>query len=276
MKGLSLVSVFDGHGFLGHEVSAILRKTLPVQVGNALQRAIKTQHSVIEEEKALKAALYEGFLLTADEVFRQHKTDISFSGSTAVSVLLKENRVVCANVGDSRAILGRKTAQGWTAIPLSSDHKPDRPDERKRIESSGGRVEPHRSDSYSAQDGEFIGPARVWMKTEQVPGLAMSRSMGDLVASQVGVTSEPEIMSHELTNEDKIVVVASDGVWEFISSKAVLVTQCIELLTLHYETRNIEAACDKLLHESVIRWKRASGRLEEVVDDITFTVIFFD
>lgn len=125
-------------------------------------------------------------------------------------------------------------------------------------------------------EGGFIGPARVWAKGEKAPGLAMSRSMGDLVASQVGVSSEPEIISHQITNEDKILVLATDGVWEFLTNKSVFPIQCIDLLTLHYESRNIEAACDKLLHEAVIRWKRANGRFEEVVDDITFIVVFFD
>jgi len=38
-----------------------------------------------------------------------------------------------------------------------------------------------------------LGPYRVWLKTEQYPGLAMSRSIGDFVAASVGVISEPGI-----------------------------------------------------------------------------------
>ena len=40
-------------------------------------------------------------------------------------------------------------------------------------------------------NGEPIGPHRVWLKHENFPGLAMSRSMGDMVAGQVGVIHEP-------------------------------------------------------------------------------------
>lgn len=36
-----------------------------------------------------------------------------------------------------------------------------------------------------------IGPARVYLKFEEYPGLAMSRSIGDMVAHSVGVSSEP-------------------------------------------------------------------------------------
>lgn len=47
-------------------------------------------------------------------------------------------------------------------------------------------------DPFREPDGEPIGPARVWLKDENIPGLAMSRSIGDNVASSVGVIPEPE------------------------------------------------------------------------------------
>ena len=40
-------------------------------------------------------------------------------------------------------------------------------------------------------ENEDIGPARVWLKDEDSPGLAMSRSIGDVVANTVGVIPEP-------------------------------------------------------------------------------------
>lgn len=58
----------------------------------------------------------------------------------------------------------------------------------------------------------------MWLADEDIPGLAMSRSFGDIVASQAGVICEPEILSFELTEEDKFIVLASDGVWEFLDN----------------------------------------------------------
>lgn len=49
----------------------------------------------------------------------------------------------------------------------------------------------------------------------------MSRSFGDEVAASVGVIAEPEIMEYNLKAEDKFIILASDGVWEFISSEEV-------------------------------------------------------
>ena len=50
----------------------------------------------------------------------------------------------------------------------------------------GGRVE-----SYYDDDGSPIGPARVWLLHDDIPGLAMSRSLGDNVAASVGVIAVP-------------------------------------------------------------------------------------
>jgi hypothetical protein len=74
----------------------------------------------------------------------------------------------------------------WTSHDLTRDHKPCEKDEALRIKKRGGRIQPFRD-----EDGEFIGPQRVWIKEEEVPGLAMSRSFGDRVASTVGVIAEP-------------------------------------------------------------------------------------
>ena len=97
---------------------------------------------------------------------------------------------------------------------LSIDHKPDRKDEHERIIECGGRV-----DTFREPNGESVGPARVWLKEQQVPGLAMSRSLGDYVASTVGVISEPEFFEMEIKAHDKFIVLASDGLWEFIDNE---------------------------------------------------------
>ena len=59
---------------------------------------------------------------------------------------------------------------------------------------NGGRIFP-----YKDEDGEQIGPFRVWLQEQNIPGLAMTRSFGDYVASTVGVIDEPEILTHEIS-----------------------------------------------------------------------------
>jgi len=92
-----------------------------------------------------------------------------------------------------------------------------------------------------------------------VPGLAMSRSIGDDVSQTVGVISVPEIMEHEIQPSDQFVIWASDGVWEFISSQ-----EAVNIV--HPFRGNLHQAAARLVEESCTRWKRE----EEVIDDVTW------
>ncbi|KAK9291433.1 hypothetical protein L1049_019380 [Liquidambar formosana] len=123
-----------------------------------------------------------------------HPMEVALSGSTAVVAVLTPDDIVVANCGDSRAVLCRS----GRAMPLSVDHKPDRPDERARIEASGGRV--------IFVDGPRVGGI-----------LAMSRAIGD-VYLKPAVTSEPEISFTKRDPEDECLILASDGLWDVLSS----------------------------------------------------------
>ena len=87
---------------------------------------------------------------------------------------------------ESRALSVESNDKAWFAKMITRDHKPDDPDEMARISGMNGRIE-----SYKGRYGENVGPARVWLKTEQYPGLAMSRSIGDACAHSVGVSAIP-------------------------------------------------------------------------------------
>ncbi|BAU00638.1 hypothetical protein VIGAN_10224900 [Vigna angularis var. angularis] len=127
------------------------------------------------------------------------------TGSTAAVVVVGKKEIVVANCGDSRSVLCR----GGVAIALSRDHKPDRSDERERIEAAGGRV---------------IN----WNGSRVLGVLATSRSIGDH-SMKPFVISEPETMVYERTECDEFVVVASDGLWDVVSNKFVceVVRSCL-------------------------------------------------
>ena len=87
----------------------------------------------------------------------------------------------------------------------------------------------------------------------------MSRSLGDFIASELGVTAEPEVTRLNLGKEDKFIVLASDGVWEFITSQAVRARQCVELVAQYYQTGNVEGACDRVVKEAQACWRRVKS-----------------
>jgi len=119
---------------------------------------------------------------------------------------------------------GAKTkAYSYVAVDLSVDHKPDRPDEASRIARAGGVVEPARG-----LHG-YAGPARVWRRIPRAGGLAVSRAFGDSQLHSAGVVAIPEIKTLGVTPNDAFVVLASDGVWDHVSSaEAVrIVGECV-------------------------------------------------
>ncbi len=62
---------------------------------------------------------------------------------------------------------------------------------------------------------------RVWCRDEDVPGLAMSRSLCDSVGKRAGIVSTPDIFTYSLTDTDAFLIVASDGLWEFMGAREI-------------------------------------------------------
>ena len=117
------------------------------------------------------------------------------------------------------------------ALDLTNDHKPDLPEEKKRILAAGGTVTP------AGPDGR---PSRMYANGHV--GLAMSRSLGDGLCKDYGCIPDPEIQHFSLKlppkagpqgeEVDSFLIVASDGVWEFITSQVTLTLALTLALTL--------------------------------------------
>ena len=253
--------VCDGHGTYGHNVSGYLVYNLPLTVNDIL---IKEKMEIITSENTSKimSILKDTFLEIDRNISLDPRIDSYFSGSTCVSIVYTPSKLICANLGDSRCIIGKYDGKNWFSKNISNDHKPNIPLEEERIIKSGGRVE-----SYKDEEGNYLGPKRVWLKDEDVPGLAMSRSFGDRVAHSVGVISEPDISEYSFLHEDKFIILASDGIWEFISNE-----ECVNYVKDYYIKKDINGALNFLYKEASKRWIIE----EEVIDDITLILIFFE
>jgi protein phosphatase 2C family protein 2/3 len=149
--------------------------------------------------------LTEVFLKTDEDL----RADPNFfqdpSGCTAVvGLVTTDGRIIVANAGDSRAVLGH---QG-NAKALSNDHKPTNAGETARIKAAGGFVE------FGRVNGN----------------LALSRAIGDfefkqrldLSPQQQVVTVDPEVISHTMDGEEEFIVLACDGIWDCLTSQQVI------------------------------------------------------
>jgi len=207
---LSLFGVFDGHG--GDMVAHYAARNFP-------QFLLKTGCLSIGmdgegfKQKATEA--FEKSLLEIDTAMRQLpevESGQDQSGSTSVMTLLHPRYVVCANTGDSRAVMARSDQ----AVTLSNDHKPFLPEEKERIEKAGGQVK------FNRVNGD----------------LAVSRALGDFVYKRCesvndkeqAVTAFPEIIIEERdAANDQFILLACDGIWDVMSSQEV-VSKVLDLL----------------------------------------------
>ena len=262
-KDYIYMSVCDGHGIEGHLVSDFIKETLPYDMSENLKNLDILTEDEIEKNK-LYQIIKETFIIANEKLVDNEEINSLFSGSTCVSVIYTPEKLIVPNIGDSRAVLGRlinKENNEYKAINLSRDHKPTEKDEAQRIIDNQGRIKPF------LEDGEFVGPERVWIMEEEVPGLAMTRSFGDRVAATVGVMSEPEIKEFDFDENDKFMIIASDGIWEFISSQ-----ECINIIKNFYDKNDLKGCCEFLYQESSKRWLKE----EEVIDDTTLILVFFE
>ena len=257
-KDYIYLSVCDGHGVEGHFVSEFIKEVLPYYMSENLKGK-----NILTDTKNVHQIISDIFVMVNNLLVDNESINSLFSGSTCVSVIYTPERLIVPNIGDSRAVLGRYdfNTKTYKAIDLSRDHKPTEKDEAKRIIDNDGRIQPF------TEEGEFVGPQRVWIKDEEVPGLAMTRSFGDRVAATVGVMSEPEIKEFNFEEGDKFMIVASDGIWEFISSQ-----ECVEIVSKYYEKGDLKGCCEYLYEESSKRWLKE----EEVIDDTTLILVYFE
>jgi serine/threonine protein phosphatase PrpC len=242
-------AVYDGHGTSGKEASQAANDYIQTFLEKNAKK-IKFLVTDKQRESFLKSAFK-----TAEGKLKNSGIDYSNSGTCSIGVFLIRTKCYITNLGDSRAVLYRVTPKERLAIELSYDHKPTRPDEKERILKSGGKVE------KLIHDNQPVGPYRVWLDDEG-PGIAMTRTLGDLQAKKIGLISEPEIESIELHPQtDKFIVIGSDGIWDVMSSAEVVgfVNQYINREVTPGEMprdKDIrESAAEELVKEARSRWE---------------------
>jgi len=239
-----ILAVFDGHGEFGDKVSEYYENKLADQLFGHPSWATD-----------VKAVSREVILGLEQEIVYNPRINTNFSGTTLTMVIVRGDHMTGVNIGDSRAVIGKAGPDGnLIAEEFTHDHKPDSPGEKERILAAGGRV-------FAVEyDDGIDGPPRVWLKDMDVPGLAMSRSIGDDIAHTAGVITEPEFTERTLNKEDKFVIVATDGLWEFINND--------ESVQMVSSSENLKNSVDALVVEANERWMKE----EQVVDDTTVIV----
>jgi len=208
----------------------------------------------------IELALIEAFEKSQKELVAhalENSWDVQASGSTAVACMWKDNVVWTANAGDSRCVIGSENTRA--VLFETEDHKPNTPAEKERIECSGGEV---RTQTYP--DG-WVNH-RIFVKGEDFPGLCMARTLGDESVKAHGVIATPECKKTTVDmTATPFILLASDGVWEFLDSEFV-----IKAVAKKIKTDGPERTVQKLQREAKKRWRQEEG---DYCDDITSILI---
>ena len=261
----NIFGVLDGHGEHGHYASQFVSRFIFNSIkNNPIIKKCSSAEEIYEKITSNNYKLIENIFLDADVQITKEKFDYRTSGTTCVIIIQLNQKIICANAGDSRAIIvynnGKDLLKESKIFPLSHDFKPDLTNERKRIYEYGGIVR------RAFDDIDEDGPYRVYMRGEDFPGLAMSRSIGDIESKKIGVIPNPEFIEYNISEETKYMIICSDGIWEFMSNKKVM-----EIANEYYLNNDSKGLCKCLYETSVKYWNEAQCYL----DDITAIAVFF-
>lgn len=250
--------VFDGHGEYGAECSQFVKQKL-------CENLLRNSRFHTEAVEACNSAF-----LTTNLQLHADNLDDSMSGTTAVTILVRGKTLYVANSGDSRAVIAEKRGKDIVAVDLSIDHTPFRVDEFERVKLCGAivltldQIEGLKNPDvqcWGTEEADDGDPPRLWVKNAMYPGTAFTRSIGDSIAETIGVVANPEIFVLELTQDHPFFVIASDGVFEFLTSQAV-----VDMVAKYKDPHD---ACAAIVAESYRLWLQYETR----TDDITVIVV---
>eukprot|EP00238_Polyblepharides_amylifera_P012462 CAMPEP_0196582374 /NCGR_PEP_ID=MMETSP1081-20130531/38693_1 /TAXON_ID=36882 /ORGANISM="Pyramimonas amylifera, Strain CCMP720" /LENGTH=334 /DNA_ID=CAMNT_0041902917 /DNA_START=300 /DNA_END=1304 /DNA_ORIENTATION=- len=263
--GYLFAGVYDGHG--GESAGRILSQNLHTIVANNMS-TMGEKSSEKDLETTLTNAFYE-FDESLLDMLEKKDGEEANCGSTATVSLLWRNRLVVANVGDSRAVISRR----GRAVDLSAEHRP------------------YGKNATSVREVERIRDAGGWITDGRVMGiLAVSRAFGDnefkrglskllvdgvlssLWSKQFAksvnfsappVVVTPDVLAVSLYPEDEFLIVASDGLWE-VTTSAQAVRFVERFLAKESGADVIQRATEALVADAVTR-RRTSDNVACVI-----------
>ena len=272
IKNFNIFGVFDGHGFYGHKISSYLKETIIKTIEEKVEIISNNLEIIYKEFKKDNYLVIKNIFNEIDnQIINKNEIDVNLSGSTCNLIIQLGDHIICANTGDSRAILifeeknnnikEEDIIKNNKIFPLSIDCKPSLPKEKERILKKGGIL----SRLKNSEHKEF-GPLRVFLKGSLLPGLSMSRSFGDKLCKGIGIIVDPLIKEYNLNKDVKYILIASDGIWEYLSNE-----QIMSIGNKYYEMNDPDNFCQDLIKISTELWEKNSRN----IDDITLIVIFF-
>ena len=216
----SFFSIFDGHS--GKEVSLYLSQNFHKILSSQLNNIQNFESNEITVNKII-SAIKNSFLLIDNKIIK----DLSLkqdSGSTGTILLLfnlgEERYMICANIGDSKGYILSKNKK---IIHITKEHNCQNQNEVLRVKENGGIVFNNRV--YGT--------------------LMLTRSFGDKEMKKYGVISSPDTFCHKITENDKFIIIASDGLWDAINEDDIINMGDLGLSSGEFSKKIVKLAIEK-------------------------------
>lgn len=231
---INIYGVYDGHG--GKFVSKFLSKTLP-------QYFLKNDITYPLSNKYIR----ETFTSIQNILENKHEIHSDYCGSTCLVVIEYKyegkRHLDIMNLGDSRCVISKKNI----AQTITKDHKPNWPDEKKRIQKLGGEI------YFDGAD---------W----RIGDLSVSRAFGDL-DSKPYISCIPDIFRYKLSHKDQFMIIACDGLWDVLNPQDIVNFVISQSYDLEGNRINKKINIAKMLAELAIQ--------KGSTDNVTVIVVFF-
>lgn len=211
-----LFTVFDGHGgsevakFCEAKFTNVLLENENFKSGNyekALKETFLRMDQIMETPEGqmeLQQVIGRDKNLDQNQLLSRADFAISNAGCTSNVLLVVGNNYYCANAGDARCLVYKRTGEH---VFLSEDHKPDMEIEYKRIQKAGGYV----------VDGRVCENLNL---TRAIGDLEYKRN-SDLPPEEQIITANPDIVKREFTEEDNFFILGCDGIWELLTTEEI-------------------------------------------------------
>jgi len=229
--------IFDGHG--GREAALFAKEHL-------MDFIVRQKGFWAEDDESVLKAIHEGFIQTHYAMWKElekwPKTASglpSTAGTTASIAFIRRGKIFIGHVGDSAIILGTQDPDNpdiWRAEPLTRDHKPESLEENERITQCGGKVICKSGVPrvvWNRPKMGHKGPVRRSTHIDEIPFLAVARSLGDLWSynseeNVFVVSPEPDIRVYPVDiSRHRCLVLGTDGAWNMLTPQNAISTVCL-------------------------------------------------
>jgi len=259
-----LVGIVNSHG--RHSTGVKLARLVATEMPKAVFRSAALAREGGDPARAL-----------SDAFSRMHRKaarflDVRLTGAAVTLALIDPDCIWIAHVGDCRAVLAvpdhRPNAEDFhfNPVALTQDHRLSVKGEFDRIQSCGGEMRKLVNDSVY----------RLFLRDGDVPGLVLTRAIGDRIGHAVGVCHFPSVSAirREDVAEGSFLILGSGGLWATVSER-----QAVSWVSRSYGDPG--EAAESLSSEAFHRWQDkqhpATRSLSKSIDDcFSVAVVFLD